>query len=211
MQNMKYGAERKFICTTCGRENLNRTDLHHVIGQAFIKTRAKRWQLEYLANDILSDDYMKSLNDSELINVIVNKNPRNIIEMCQTCHKMTTSYQQYLDYKDKNSKPRKSKTRTRSKRKWSRNQCLGVNSKGEKCKKRNGKFTNGYCSHHVDQFGKEKVTIEVDENNLPELHSEGWLEEFEVEEIAMWKQLGLEPNRSLFKDKSDAWKKRWLS
>ncbi len=211
MQNGKYGAERNLVCTTCGRENLGRTDLHHVIGQAFIKTKAKRWQLEYLANGILTDDYMKNMKNSEIINVLVNKNSRNILEMCQTCHKMTTSYQQYLDFKNKSSKPKESKRRKGKNRKWTKKQCLGVNTKGEQCKKRNGVFTNGYCHHHIDQFGKEIIPEEIDENNLPKLHDEGWLEEFEVEEIAMWKQFGMEPDRSLFKDKSDAWKKRWLS
>jgi len=117
MLNGKYGAERNLVCKTCGRDNLGRTDLHHIIDQAFIKKRAKRWQLEYLANGILSNEYMEDMKDSDIINVLVNKNPRNITEMCQTCHKMTNSYQQFLDSRNKASKTKKSKIRKRTNRK----------------------------------------------------------------------------------------------
>ena len=159
MQNGKYGAERNLVCTTCGRENLGRTDLHHIIDQAFIKKRAKRWELEYLANGILSKEYMEEMEDSDIINVLVNKNPRNITEMCQICHKMTNSYQQYLDSRKKAAKKKKSKERKRTNRKFHRGQCQGINTKGEQCKKRNGVFTNGFCHHHIEQKSSKSELV----------------------------------------------------
>tara|TARA_B110000438_G_scaffold213402_1_gene205639 strand:- start:404 stop:742 length:339 start_codon:yes stop_codon:yes gene_type:complete len=83
--------------------------------------------------------------------------------------------------------------------------CLGTSKGGRPCGNK-GLKTNGYCKTHQYQYE------EIKENHTPVgLHDEGYLEEFEVDEIMLWRELGIEPDVEMFKDKSDAWKKRWLN
>ena len=208
MVSKRYDRTVKFSCRTCGREGLNKTDMHHIIGQSFIRKRASRRQLEYLANGILTKSYMKGMKDSEIANVLVNKNPRNIVEMCKTCHKMTTSYQQYLDYQMGSLAPMPKRTSRRRQRRG-RVQCEGFTLKGRRCKHK-GVYKDGYCDQHLGQLVKEG-TKENTAESIPGLHDEGHLEEHELDEIWMWKELGVKPDASMFSDKSRAWKKRWLN
>tara|TARA_B100001142_G_scaffold274946_1_gene283142 strand:+ start:1186 stop:1812 length:627 start_codon:yes stop_codon:yes gene_type:complete len=208
MPTKRYDKTVKFSCKTCGREGLNKTDMHHIISQGFIKKRASRRQLEYLANGILSKAQMKRMKDSEIANVLIKKNPRNIVEMCKKCHRMTTSYLQYLDYQMGTLAPKPKRTTRRRKRRG-RVQCEGYTLKGKKCKHK-GVYKDGYCNQHLDQLVKEG-TKENSAESIPGLHDEGRLEEHELEEIWMWKELGMKPDTSMFSNKSTAWKKQWLN
>ena len=107
-------------------------------------------------------------------------------------------------------KPVNRKKKRRGKR-FSKAQCLGLTIEGRKCRRR-GRYEYGYCHLHLDQIPDNNEEYnEQDSSKGPGLHDEGWLQEFEVEEIRMWKHFGMQPDWSLFEEKSDAWKKRWLN
>ena len=83
----RYGAVVTGRCTTCGRET--RTEMTHIISQGRIRSAGRR-TLEYLAHDVL--DRMHDMSDDEIRRVLINSNPRNIVEMCRECHRQTDSH-----------------------------------------------------------------------------------------------------------------------
>ena len=103
----------------------------------------------------------------------------------------------------------KTKSTTRKRQRRGRVQCEGFTLKGRRCKHK-GVYKDGYCDQHLGQLVKEG-TKENTAESIPGLHDEGHLEEHELDEIWMWKELGVKPDASMFSDKSRAWKKRWLN
>ena len=185
MTEYRYGKEITGICTICKYEG--RTEIHHIISQAKIKT-------------LKPNQHGGNLD--------LKNNQGNLIELCVPCHDLTN----HSIYRAKMIAEGKSNTVNRKRRKRRRyskadhngKPCLGKRKDGKPCRNK-GLKTNGFCITHQYQYVEKK-----DIQKLPSLHEEGYLEEFEIDEIMLWKELGIEPDFELFKDKSDAWKDRWL-
>ena len=90
----RYGREVTGKCQICGRDDLDRTEMHHIIGRTFINERATVKQLRYLAHGL---DLEKGLKVDELRKALINNFPQNITEVCAKCHSMTDSYLAWFD------------------------------------------------------------------------------------------------------------------
>ena len=186
MPKLRYTKEITEICNICGHKG--KTEIHHIISQAKIER-------------IKSHEHGADLD--------LTNNHGNLIELCVPCHDLTSHswYRSKMIAEGKTKTVRKKGNRRRHYTKAENNgkPCLGTSKGGRPCGNK-GLKTNGYCKTHQDQFEENKDT------QIPVgLHDEGYMEEFEVDEIMLWRELGIEPDVEMFKDKSDAWKKRWLT
>ena len=182
----RYGKEITEICTICGYEG--KTEIHHIIGQARI-------------------DRIKPHQHGG--NLDLKNNQGNLIELCVPCHDLTghswIRMKMIAAGKSKTVNKKRKKQRGYSTADHNGKPCLGTSKGGRPCGNK-GLKKNGYCKTHQYQF-KEKKEFQ----KSPDLHDEGYLEEFEIDEIMLWRELGTKPDVEMFKDKSAAWKKRWLS
>jgi hypothetical protein len=189
MAKLRYTKEITEICKICGYEG--KTEIHHIISQAKIER-------------IKPHEHGAELD--------LTNNHGNLIELCVPCHDLTS----HSWYRAKMIAEGKSNTTTKNRRNRRRRNnyikaenngkpCLGYCKDGRPCKNK-GLISNGYCKTHQNQF-KENKNIQKPVG----LHDEGRLEEFEIDEIMLWRELGIEPDIQMFKDKSDEWKKRWLT
>jgi len=183
MSKHRYGKEITGQCTICHAEG--KTEIHHIISQAKIER-------------IKPHEHGGNLD--------LKTNPGNLIELCVPCHDLTSHswYRAKMIAEGKSKTVRKKGKRRRHYTKAENNgkPCLGTSKGGRPCGNK-GLKTNGYCKTHQYQYEENK--------NLPDLHDEGRLDEFEIDEIMLWRELGIEPDIEMFKDKSERWKRRWLS
>jgi hypothetical protein len=214
-------------CTICGREDLDRTHMHHIIGRTFINERATVKQLRYLAHGL---DLEKGLKVDELRKALINNFPQNITEVCAKCHSMTDSYLAWFDNWEakQTGKSRKSRSRPwigmrkkdehatanqQYRRDNPRRQCNRVKDDGERCGSKNRKIPEGgFCHYHTDQ----------DYRGSPMPPLRGWEGEDDWEEHFMDEEhryaladihQGLEVDEyhlELFASWPEAWKRRWL-
>ena len=215
-----YGKPRKYSCSICGRKNLNPSEMHHIIGQFFINERATKRDLLHLSKG-LKTPVPKKLED--LRKELINKLPGNVIELCRRCHGMTDSH---LVWKD-NWEARKSGTKPRApkrtgaewakrgkdiaryKRKRGKTEtCKGIaKSTGNRCNHtKKPHWPGDYCPDHLDQ----DKSGAIDTNEPPGLHDEGRLTEEQEWCLEDWQLYGVPFDKSVFEDKSEAWRKEWL-
>jgi len=212
---MRYGKEVTGVCTMC--ENEGQTHMHHIISQSFISKKASRWQLNKLSRGLEipskfgNDRIAENLNDNEIIDLLINYNPRNIIEVCVSCHGMTDSslYARKL-WKDRKSRQKKKSITRRSR---SKKKCLGFSTKADRCKIKVKK--NDYCKFHLYQAPEGHPQYQGDPNAYrPRMHSEGQLNNVELgalkELYSAKKGVADEYILDLFSDKTEAWRKIWI-
>ncbi len=199
----------------CGAEG--NTQMHHIISQSFIKKRASRWQLNKLSRGLAipskfgNDRLAENLSDNQIVDLLINYNPRNIIEICVSCHGMTDS--SLYGRKLWRERKRRQKRRTKSRRRRQKKNCLGFNSKAERCKIKVKKAD--YCKYHLYQAPEEHPQFQGDPNAYrPSLHGEGQLNNVELgalkELYSAKKGVADEYIMELFSDKTEAWRKVWI-
>jgi len=91
----RYGKEVSGICYICGRNK--KTEIHHIISRGKIET-AEIKDLKWLAH---GTNFVDLMDDKKLRSKLINSNPRNTVEVCIKCHKMTDSHMKYNQIKKK--------------------------------------------------------------------------------------------------------------
>jgi len=212
----RYGQEVTHSCTICGREGLNRSEMHHIIGRTFINDRATKTQLKYLAKG-LEGPVPKNLD--KLRKALINELPSNVTELCLKCHRMTDSHLAWFDNWVAKKTGEKPKSRKLTSHEWAvrgkqiakrrrktRETCMGLKPNGERCQIGvKPEWPGKYCSHHRDQ---EKNR---DAENFPGLNDEGPLDDEQMYTLEDWHAYGIPFDEYVFADKSDAWKNKWLT
>ena len=214
----RYKKKVTHTCTICGREGLARTDMHHIIGQTFINERATKSQLKYLAKGL---EVPVPKNLVELRKALINELPSNVTELCRKCHRMTDSHLAWHDNWIAKKTGERPKSPKRSNAEWaargkriakhkrkSAETCMGIKPNGERCLHTVKDWWPGdYCPQHLNQ----DTPVPTEPSEPPGLHDEGRLEEEQVYALEDWQLYGMPFDKSLFDDKSDAWKKKWLT
>jgi len=209
--SVRYGREVTGKCQVCGYKG--KTQIHHIISQHTID-KLQQGQHGY---------------DFDL-----KKNPGNLSELCDKCHRLTHSYffRNWMESLDQDQFDRARDFRSNSKKKWNRGKgsrskssrrkfrCIGINAKGEQCGIKVS-TKDSFCSIHKNQSsGKIANSSNYRDNPMPPLrgwHEDSWEEPLlDAEEIAClqgihqgWMKLdnyALE----LFAEWPEAWKRRWL-
>ena len=216
----RYGKGVTLSCTICGRSNLKKSEMHHIIGQTFINERATENQLRYLSRD-LKKPVPKKMDD--LRKALINKLPSNITEMCLKCHAMTDSHIAWYDNWVAKQTGKKHRAPKRTNKEWaergkqisrrkrrSKPKCKGVaKTTGERCSHRKKPTWKGdYCPLHEDQDPANAMPTEV-----PGLYDEGRFDEEQEIELAEIHRFGKKPDsytEQVFLNWSDEWKRHWL-
>tara|TARA_Y100000588_G_C13855300_1_gene753758 strand:+ start:162 stop:746 length:585 start_codon:yes stop_codon:yes gene_type:complete len=187
-------------CEMCG--NQGEVEEHHIIGREAIK----RIQPGEHGFDL---DLMKR--------------SQNLMTLCIPCHRLTDSHQyrrwwRWREKEGENPESREARIQRRRKEKaenrkknWAkkgRSQCLGKTKSGRRCMQ-TARAKSGYCKYHRNQAKKSEAKPEPTEP--PGLHDEGRLDEEQMFALEDFHGFGMPYDESLFDEKSDLWKKEWLT
>jgi hypothetical protein len=208
----RYGREVTGQCQVCGYKG--KTQIHHIISQHTIE-KLKEGQHGF--------------------NFDLKKNPGNLSELCEQCHRLTHSYffhnwMESLDqeqfektrnhrsnYKKKRNSGRGTRTKRSQRRKF---RCIGINAKGEQCGiKVETKDT--FCKLHKNQSSSKNSNVpNYRDYPMPPLrgwHEDRWEEPIlDAEEMSClqgihqgWMKVD-DYALNLFAEWPEAWKRRWL-